>query len=177
MDKAVSLANERLTSLRSDSLRKRITDCHQITGHNLPTTQRAAGGWMSSTDARSRIILHMNRKGQHLPILCYGLQRRTISSSEDDTTELMPKEKQQPPSEDIIPISPLAKILRGAYRTPTYMMRIRAALLAYPKPSSDWVVAFNPTRWLSANVNVTITAVCACQDPTREGSHGAHFRP
>lgn len=44
-----------------------------IVGYNVPPEKRATGGWMSMTDPRSRIALHMSWKGQALATLLDGL--------------------------------------------------------------------------------------------------------
>lgn len=84
-----------------------------ITGYNPPSgSTRGLGGWMAPQDARSRICLHMNWKGQTLPILLHGLQKHHDLAS--------------PPSiintDQIRRISPLAQIRRGAYATPTFIL-------------------------------------------------------
>lgn len=83
-----------------------------ITGYNVPAGTRALGGWMSPTDPRSRIAMHMNWKGQTLPVLLNGLTR-----GENDLDNLPAPTKQQVQS-----ISPLAQIRAGRYKTPTFIV-------------------------------------------------------
>lgn len=76
---------------------------------------------MSSTDPRSRIVLHMNWKGQALPILLGGLP-----SKKDIGNEAAAAKKwhalAQPPQSEIASISPYAQIICLAYRTPTFLI-------------------------------------------------------
>lgn len=83
-----------------------------VTGYNVPAGTRALGGWMSPTDPRSRIAMHMNWKGQTLPVLLNGLMR-----GENDLDNLPAPTKQQVQS-----ISPLAQIRAGRYKTPTFIV-------------------------------------------------------
>lgn len=75
---------------------------------------------MAPSDPRSRIVLHMNWKGQALPVLLNGLppKSRAPSSSPASTFYNMP----QPTAEQIVSISPFAQIVRDAYRTPTFLI-------------------------------------------------------
>ncbi|KAI0378532.1 hypothetical protein F5Y04DRAFT_272492 [Hypomontagnella monticulosa] len=84
-----------------------------ITAYNPPMGARAAGGWMTKGDARSRIVLHMNWHGQTVPVLVHGLKKNL----KDDTLRLP-----QPTPEQVQGISPLAQIRRGSYRTPTFIV-------------------------------------------------------
>ncbi|MCJ1462837.1 hypothetical protein MMC07_001440 [Pseudocyphellaria aurata] len=83
-----------------------------ITGYNISAGTRALGGWMNPSDRRSRIALHMNWKGQTLPVLLNGLTR-----GETDPQNLPAPTKQQVQS-----ISPLAQIRAGRYKTPTFIV-------------------------------------------------------
>ncbi|KAF2135593.1 uncharacterized protein K452DRAFT_260436 [Aplosporella prunicola CBS 121167] len=83
-----------------------------LTAYNVPRNKRAKDGWLCTSDPRSRIALHMNWKGQTLPILINGLNK----SDEDRNTAEMPTPDQ------IKRISPLAQIRKGTYRTPTYLI-------------------------------------------------------
>lgn len=88
-----------------------------ITSYNPP---RALGGWMAPNDPRSRIALHMNWKGQALPILLhasrYKKKRKACNGCNPD--ELLP----QPTQEEIRAISPLAQARAGLYKTPTFII-------------------------------------------------------
>lgn len=79
---------------------------------------------MSPSDPRSRIILHMNWKGQTLPILLNGLPSKPASraskSTHTNTTDYT--HLPQPSDEQIASISPLAQVHRDTYRTPTYLI-------------------------------------------------------
>lgn len=90
-----------------------------ITGYNVDPKNCAPGGWMSLSDPRSRIVLHMNWTGQALPVLLNGLPSRKANGNADPKKWL---KLPQPSQEKIISISPYAQITRGNYRTPTYLI-------------------------------------------------------
>lgn len=90
-----------------------------IAGYNPPPELMAAGGWMTPNDARSRLILHMNWEGQTLPVLFRGLPP-SDTVGEAERTEL--KHLEQPPMEEIIKASPYSQIVRGNYKSPTYIV-------------------------------------------------------
>ena len=91
-----------------------------ITGYNVDPKKCAAGGWMSLSDPRSRIVLHMNWTGQALPVLINGLpSKNTISP---DTNPKQWLNLPQPPNQKDVAISPYAQIVRGNYKTPTYLI-------------------------------------------------------
>ncbi|KAL2702177.1 hypothetical protein AAEP93_006475 [Penicillium crustosum] len=92
-----------------------------ITAYNPPANEKVLGGWMSPTDARSRIALHMNWAGKTLPVLLGGgryFKSLGAGIGEGEIPETM--------AEEVQAISPLAQIRRGAYRSPTFI--IHAAL-------------------------------------------------
>ncbi|KAI5463904.1 hypothetical protein BGZ63DRAFT_442671 [Mariannaea sp. PMI_226] len=78
--------------------------------------KQAIGGWMSESDARSRILLHMNWHGQTLPILTNGLIRKEKASH--GTRCILP----QPAATEVQDISPLFQIQKGNYHTPTFLV-------------------------------------------------------
>ncbi|KAJ5787613.1 CAZyme family CE10 [Penicillium paradoxum] len=88
-----------------------------ITSYNPPPTQKALGGWMSPADPRSRMALHMNWKGQSLPMLLHG--GRFWSDRKNDAN---PEELPTPTLEEIQAVSPLAQIRNGHYQTPTFII-------------------------------------------------------
>ncbi|KAL4987377.1 hypothetical protein BDW68DRAFT_188060 [Aspergillus falconensis] len=98
-----------------------------ITAYNIPPSSRSssktggtpAGGWMAPDDPRSRIVLHMNWKGQCLPVLLRGLPH-SDSVSSDEAEQLM--SQPQPNIEEIQRVSPYAQIQKGVYRTPTFVI-------------------------------------------------------
>ena len=71
------------------------------------------------TDPRCRIVLHINWKAQTLPVITGGLlsKNKAASSKVRDWMALP-----QPGLDKIIPISPLAQIVRGNYQTPTFLV-------------------------------------------------------
>lgn len=89
-----------------------------ITAYNVPQGTKAIGGWMATTDPRSRIALHMNWKGQTLPVLLHG------SNHERASTEGSKKnpELTTPTVQEIQSISPLAHIRNHRYKTPTFLI-------------------------------------------------------
>lgn len=95
-----------------------------IVGYNVPPEKRAAGGWMSTTDARSRIALHMNWKGQALPTLLDGLpSKRQLENGEWKEAAVKDwKQRPIPAVELIRAVSPYAQILAGNYKVPTFLI-------------------------------------------------------
>ncbi|KAJ5181613.1 Acyl transferase/acyl hydrolase/lysophospholipase [Penicillium cf. viridicatum] len=88
-----------------------------ITAYNPPANEKVLGGWMSPTDARSRIALHMNLAGKTLPVLLGGgryFKSLGAGIGEEEIPEIM--------AEEVQAISPLAQIRRGAYRSPTFII-------------------------------------------------------
>lgn len=84
-----------------------------ITAYNPPPSRRALGGWLAPEDPRSRICLHMNWKGQTLPVLLNGLDPANC-----DEGSLLT----HPTADQIRAVSPLAQIRKGTYRTPTFIV-------------------------------------------------------
>ncbi|AEO67410.1 uncharacterized protein THITE_2050784 [Thermothielavioides terrestris NRRL 8126] len=87
-----------------------------ITAYNPP--KRALGGWMSPSDPRSRIALHMNWTGRSLRVLLNGLSRHGHSIGHGDPTDTLP----EPSPEQVRAVSPLAQIRRGNYKVPTFLI-------------------------------------------------------
>lgn len=71
---------------------------------------------MTPSDARSRLILHMNWHAQTLPVLFRGLPPAGTPHPESYTS--MP----QPAEEEIIKASPYAQVIRGNYKSPTHIV-------------------------------------------------------
>ncbi|KAL9079385.1 MAG: hypothetical protein Q9157_001731 [Trypethelium eluteriae] len=94
-----------------------------ITAYNVPPQNAAIGGWCDMSDPRSRLVLHMNCKGQALPILMDGLPPKSRTSEKEADRYL---QLEQPPRDKIIEISPRSQIERGNYRTPTYLIHSTA---------------------------------------------------
>jgi acetyl esterase/lipase len=90
-----------------------------ITGYNVDPKKCAAGGWMSLSDPRSRIVLHMNWTGQALPVLLNGLPNKNAIGNANPKQWL---QLPQPPEEKVAAITPYAQIKRGNYKTPTYLI-------------------------------------------------------
>ncbi|KAJ5866964.1 CAZyme family CE10 [Penicillium rubens] len=88
-----------------------------ITAYNPPANQNALGGWMSPADPRSRIALHMNWKGQSLPMLLHG-GHFWSAHKDGDCGEDLPV----PTLKEIQAVSPLAQIRNGCYKTPTFII-------------------------------------------------------
>ncbi|KAJ6133404.1 hypothetical protein N7471_008619 [Penicillium samsonianum] len=84
-----------------------------IASYNVAPAERAIGGWLSSTDPRSRLALYMNWHGRSLHVLLNGLY---------------PTQREEPnaPTEEAIrAVSPLAQIRSGAHSTPTFIIHPR----------------------------------------------------
>ncbi|KAI9677123.1 MAG: Type I Iterative PKS [Bathelium mastoideum] len=90
-----------------------------ITSYNVPSKQMVAAGWIAPSDKRSRVALHMNWRGQTLPVLFRGLPSASTVSAEDAAAF---NDLEQPPREDVIKASPYAQIVRGNYKTPTHIV-------------------------------------------------------
>lgn len=84
-----------------------------ITRYNVSPSERALGGWMASTDPRSRLALHMNCQGRTLHVLLNGLDKKTRQKPETPTKI------------QIMSVSPLAQIRAGNYATPTFIIHPR----------------------------------------------------
>jgi len=71
------------------------------------------------TDSRCRIVLHVNWKAQTLPVIIGGLlSKRKAAGSNVLDWKALP----QPGLDEIVPVSPLAQIVRGSYQTPTFFI-------------------------------------------------------
>ncbi|KAL4903516.1 hypothetical protein BDW74DRAFT_179932 [Aspergillus multicolor] len=99
---------------------------YPITAYNVPAQERVdgpAGGWMSLSDARSRIALHMNWRGQALPVLLNGLPSKNKLSSEKKQYNAQDwLSLPQPDLEQVRAVSPYAQIKSGNYRVPTFLI-------------------------------------------------------
>ena len=73
---------------------------------------------MSLADPRSRIVLHMNWKGQALPVLLGGLPSKAKDTGDAGRWHKL----EMPSTERIVSISPYAQIQRDSYHTPTYLI-------------------------------------------------------
>lgn len=89
-----------------------------ITSYHPDPKLRATGGWMTPKDARSRLVLHMNWKGQTLPVLFRGLPNANGAISTPGAL----LQQDQPPKEDVVRASPYAQIVRGTYKSPTHII-------------------------------------------------------
>ncbi|KAK4155038.1 hypothetical protein C8A00DRAFT_13874 [Chaetomidium leptoderma] len=87
-------------------------------GYSPDPSLRALGGWMSLDDARSRVILHMNWQGKHLPVLLNGLRRVPGPASNLKRVTNPPA----PSPQQIRDVSPLAHVRAGRYTTPTFFV-------------------------------------------------------
>jgi acetyl esterase/lipase len=94
-----------------------------ITSYNIPLDRGAIGGWLSPSDARSRIILHMNWTDQFVPILLTGLPSRSKTAEFVSTYwKTLPR----PKATEVRSISPLAQIKAGKYQVPTFLIHTDA---------------------------------------------------
>lgn len=83
-----------------------------ITSYTVPGGA-AQGGWYATHDPRSRLVLHMNWKGQCLPVLINGLPKIFEGASKDWANQ------PQPELNRIKAVSPYAQIVAGNYNVPT----------------------------------------------------------
>lgn len=89
-----------------------------LTRYDVPVEKRPRGGWLSLSDPRSRIALHMNWAGQSLPVLMGKMKQAWEEGSNLESKPSFP----QPSFNKILAISPRAQIERGTYRTPTFLI-------------------------------------------------------
>ena len=98
-----------------------------ITSYNIPATKRAIGGWLASSDPRSRLALYMNWHGRTLHVLLSGLDKKQR------------KAPSTPSSADIAAISPLAQIRDRKYQTPTFIIHPRQDdLIPWQQAQRTW---------------------------------------
>jgi acetyl esterase/lipase len=119
-----------------------------IVAYNPPTATRTAGGWMSKSDPRSRIVLHMNWHAQTLPILLHGLKDKKKRAARSGT-ELLP----QPSLAEVQTISPLAHIRNGSYKTPTFLVHPTEDDLI-PYEQSERTISELRSRGVTAEIRV-----------------------
>ncbi|KAK1976833.1 beta-ketoacyl synthase domain-containing protein [Colletotrichum cereale] len=144
---------------------------------NKPITNYSAiGAWepLSNprihTDARARIVLHMNWKAQTLPVVIGGLPSRSIAASErPEVTDwnALP----QPPAEEIQRCSPHAQVRKGNYKTPTFLVHGTADDLI-PWQQSLRTIEEMKNRFIDAHLVLVPGAphICdASRDPTSPG--------
>jgi len=93
-----------------------------ITAYNIPSYGKgnSTGAWMSLEDPRSRIALHMNWMGQTLPTIMDGLPSSKQAATAGADLDWM--RRPQPDLARIAEISPLARVVAGDYRTPTFII-------------------------------------------------------
>ncbi|OOQ86839.1 polyketide synthase [Penicillium brasilianum] len=90
-----------------------------ITSYNPAPRKRALGGWMSPTDPRSRIALHMNWTGQTLTVLFNGHKYKSlVAIAGGDDNVILPK----PTLSEIQKACPLSHVYAGQYKTPTFII-------------------------------------------------------
>lgn len=98
-----------------------------IASYNIPATTRNIGGWLASSDPRSRLALYMNWHGRALHVLLNGLDKKQR------------KAPSAPSSADIAAISPLAQIRDGKYQTPTFIIHPRQDdLIPWQQAQRTW---------------------------------------
>lgn len=98
-----------------------------IASYNIPATTRNIGGWLASSDPRSRLALYMNWHGRTLHVLLNGLDKKQR------------KAPSAPSSADIAAISPLAQIRDGKYQTPTFIIHPRQDdLIPWQQAQRTW---------------------------------------
>ena len=98
-----------------------------ISSYNIPATQRPIGGWLASSDPRSRLALYMNWSGLTLNVLLNGLDKNQR------------KAPSAPSKADVVAISPLAQIRHMKYQTPTFIIHPRKDdLIPWQQAQRTW---------------------------------------
>lgn len=127
-----------------------------ITSYKISVNHKPIGGWMSLSDPRSRIVLHMNWHGQTVPVLLHGLPSRKKKSAGVEMESW--RSIDQPSQEEKISIRPLAQVLRGSYRTPTFLVHgTRDDLI--PWQQSQMTYAALTSKGIHAGINILEGAV------------------
>lgn len=124
---------------------------------------------MNLEDPRSRIVLHMNWKGQALPVLLNGLPSKAQlqSPSKESTYYSLPI----PSKEDIVSISPASQIRMGNYHVPTFLIHGMHTIVPPNQKvfHADMRIVFRHQRRLdplatdSTDVREPLCAWCACR--------------
>ena len=99
---------------------KLINQSKQITNYGVVGAWEPLSDPRIRTDPRCRIVLHINWKAQTLPVIIGGLlsKKKAAAASSSKDWHALP----QPGLDEIIPVSPLAQIVRGNYQTPTFLI-------------------------------------------------------
>ena len=104
-----------------------IVNDRPITSYNIPASKRAIGGWLASSDPRSRLALYMNWHGLTLHVLLSGLDKKSR------------KAPLGPSSAGIAAISPLAQIRERRYKKPTFIIHPRQDdLIPWQQAQRTW---------------------------------------
>ncbi|RMZ76239.1 hypothetical protein DV738_g5040, partial [Chaetothyriales sp. CBS 135597] len=93
-----------------------------ITAYNIPKDKTNVGGWMNIGDTRSRIVLHMNWRGQQPAVLVNGLPSKKKLLQQQDSNEAAYYAYPRPPLSDVQSISPASQIRLGNYTVPTFLV-------------------------------------------------------
>lgn len=111
-----------------------------ILAYNIHPKQRALGGWLAPSDARSRLALYMNTHGRTLQVLLGGPPAPNGNSKSRKGILIDDPQQQAPTSEHIIAASPLAQIRAGNYgAVPTFMIHPRMDdLIPWQQSERTW---------------------------------------
>lgn len=115
---------------------------------------------MSLHDERWRINIHMNWNAQLVPILVHGLPTRKKADRRDDDDDVGGRTTTHweslpwPALEAIQAISPYAQIVRGNYRTPTFIVHGERDDLIPCQQSRDTIAALQAQGVVEAHVAV-----------------------
>ncbi|PVI03044.1 hypothetical protein DM02DRAFT_558795 [Periconia macrospinosa] len=95
-----------------------------ITAYNISASnaKSASGGWMAQRDVRSQLALHMNWKGQTLPVLMGALALRDGPHGDEATESKGLTIFSQPDPDQLDSINPHSNVQLGNYRTPTFII-------------------------------------------------------
>jgi acetyl esterase/lipase len=95
----------------------------QITDHYPSTNKNYPGMLMSVKDPRWRFVLHMNWRAQTLPLLLNGLPTKaTLQATPNSPPEDHFYNLPQPPADKVLAMNPYGQIVRGTYKTPTFLL-------------------------------------------------------
>ncbi|RMD39763.1 hypothetical protein DV735_g5370, partial [Chaetothyriales sp. CBS 134920] len=93
-----------------------------ITAYNIPKDKSNVGGWMNLEDTRSRIVLHMNWRGQQPAVLVNGLPSKKKLLQQGKANEAAYYAYPRPRLSDVQSISPASQIRLGNYKVPTFLV-------------------------------------------------------
>lgn len=126
-----------------------------ITEYNIPKDKMNVGGWMNLEDTRSRLVLHMNWKGQMPAVLVNGLPSkekcRDLNGKKEEDFYQLPR----PSFEDVVSISPASQIRMGNYHVPTFFIHGKFHGWCFPHLKSQVQLGMEKEMKLIADTRVS----------------------